>query len=350
MKNKIYKLAFDNYTPLTRTPWAGEGVFRKLKKNLEEKNGRSKAKKIGECWEVSCDTHFPSMVAGRCPYISLHSLISSDPHFFLGKAHGVGTSEILLKTLHAAVPLSLQVHPSDSYPELAGGEYGKPESWYVLDAEKGAGLYLGLKIGVSEQVFRDCLTSGGSLEKLLHFVPVKKGDYFEIAPGMLHAVGPGVLLAEPQIMRLGKSGKTYRVWDWNRKYSPDGTIDKMGSPRELHIDHAMACIDFNISTKTENITDLKLKPQLNKVTENTTEKKFPANKHYQVKVIESKGPSSLKLSVPGRYGCGLVVRGKCKLEFQMFELGEPFFFSAGGGDIELFSSEGCEIFLVQSAI
>jgi len=58
----------------------------------------------------------------------------------------------------------------------------------------------------------------------------------------------------------------------------------------------------------------------------------------------------LKLSVPGRYGCGLVVRGKCKFESQMFELGEPFFFSAGGGDIELFSSEGCEIFLVQSAI
>ena len=47
---------------------------------------------------------------------------------------------------------------------------------------------------------------------------VKPGDYFEIEPGVTHAIGPGVTLLEPQRIIKGQSGKTYRLWDWGRKY------------------------------------------------------------------------------------------------------------------------------------
>jgi mannose-6-phosphate isomerase len=52
--------------------------------------------------------------------------------------------------------------------------------------------------------------------------------------GRLHAVGEGNLLVEIQ----QSSDTTYRVFDWNR-------VDDQGKPRQLHVDQALQCIDFN---------------------------------------------------------------------------------------------------------
>ena len=225
LTNRIIKLGFDNFTPLQRTPWAGSGIIKHLKADLLDPSQQDL--RVGECWEVSCDKSFASKLSSD-DTLALQEFILANLDFALGNAKAAGTSEILLKTLHADKPLSLQVHPEDSYTKLESFECGKPESWYVLAAEEGAGLYLGLSEKVSKDSFRSRIASSDSLLPLLNFVPVMPGDYFEIEPGVLHAVGPGVLLLEPQRLRRGQSGKTYRVWDWNRKYDSAGNENKDG--------------------------------------------------------------------------------------------------------------------------
>jgi mannose-6-phosphate isomerase class I len=65
-----------------------------------------------------------------------------------------------------------------------------------------------------------------------------------IDAGTIHAIGAGVTLIEPQKIAPKKSGKTYRLWDWNRKYDDRGQKDPHGKPRELHIEDSFQVIDF----------------------------------------------------------------------------------------------------------
>jgi len=123
--------------------------------------------------------------------------------------------------------LSIQVHPG---PEQ--GEYGpsKAELWCILEAEEGAGVYLGLKEGVEPL---DFLEGKKEPTDLLNFVPVQAGDIFEVPPGIMHAIGAGVLLLELQ----ESSESTYRVYDWNRR-------DEDGQERPLHLKESMELCDW----------------------------------------------------------------------------------------------------------
>ena len=59
-------------------------------------------------------------------------------------------------------------------------------------------------------------------------VPVKKGDFFFIESGTLHAICKGILLAEVQ----QNSDTTYRIYDYGR-------LGLDGKPRELHVEDAV---------------------------------------------------------------------------------------------------------------
>ena len=134
---------------------------------------------------------------------------------------------LLFKVIEAHDKLSVQVHP--------GGEGGKTEAWYVMDAEPGAKLVYGLKEGVTRESFIDALNKG-EVESLLNFVDVKKGDFFYIPAGLVHAIGAGITIAEIQ----QHSDVTYRLYDYNR-------VDASGNARELHIEQALEAIDFELS-------------------------------------------------------------------------------------------------------
>ena len=144
--------------------------------------------RIGEAWEFSCDPDFPSTLPGH--NISLPELVQAMPEAVLspGQAHtGV---EILVKLLNAGDELSLQVHPADDDPNLSDVECGKPESWYILHAEEKAGIYLGFSKPVARDELRAMLLAGDdSARSVLQFVEVEPGDYFEIEPGVPHAIG-----------------------------------------------------------------------------------------------------------------------------------------------------------------
>lgn len=234
---RVAVLAPDNFTPVTRTPWGGTqlAALKGLKSDV--------AQVVGESWEVSVEPAFPSLLAESGQ--ALGKLIAEDPLYWLGSDVALGNTSLLVKLLDTADLLSLQVHPNDDHPDLSSTESGKPESWYVVAAEAGAGIYLGWKAEVTESDVHEAVTSEGDLTSILNFVEVAEGDFFVIAAGTPHAIGPGLMLVEPQRILPGRSGVTYRYWDWNRRYDREGKQSDQGEPRPLHIEAALAVTQFD---------------------------------------------------------------------------------------------------------
>ena len=124
--------------------------------------------------------------------------------------------------------LSIQVHPGDDYALAHEGDHGKTEMWVVLAATAGAELLLGFKRGIDRRAFRQAILDGSAVD-WLHRTRVRPGDVFFVPPGTIHAIGPGVLIAEIQ----QSSNVTYRVFDWNRE-----------PQRPLHVERSLAVLDF----------------------------------------------------------------------------------------------------------
>lgn len=131
---------------------------------------------------------------------------------------------LLMKVLFPQDKLSVQVHPDDTMAREHGEPHGKTECWYALDAKPGAQVALGLLPGTTQADVQAAIASN-TLESLLHWVPVQKGDMIFVDAGTVHAIGPGVTLLETQ----QNSDMTYRLYDYGR-------------PRELHLQHGMQAV------------------------------------------------------------------------------------------------------------
>jgi mannose-6-phosphate isomerase len=143
-----------------------------------------------------------------------------------------GEFPILVKFLDSNDWLSIQVHPDDALAARRNIGRGKTEMWYVLDADPGAELISGFNREMNSATYLDFLQKQ-HLKEVLNVEKVAKGDSFFIPAGRVHALGPGLLLAEIQ----QTSDTTYRIYDWDR-------VDSEGKSRELHTDLALEAIDF----------------------------------------------------------------------------------------------------------
>jgi mannose-6-phosphate isomerase len=145
----------------------------------------------------------------------------------------------LAKFIDTSEELSIQVHPADEYARIHENSKGKTECWIILEAMTGAGIYLGLKPHVTKEILKSALKEKKAINELLNFYPVKKGDFFFVPAGSIHAIGKNITLAEVQ----QNSGITYRVWDWNR-------LDANGVSRELHVEKSLDVINFDPAYNT----------------------------------------------------------------------------------------------------
>lgn len=224
----------DNFTARERTPWGGERIAR-LKAGLGVQPQR-----VGEAWELSLGPELPSTLAdGR----RLDHVVEGDRARWLGD--GIDRARLLVKLLDAEKPLSVQIHPHEDDPLLAADESGKPELWYIVDADPGAFVLFGLSDGATEGAMRSLLEAGGDVSTLFSRVEVAPGDLFVVDAGTPHAVGAGVTLLEPQIVMPEKRGVTYRYWDWGRRYDARGIEDPGGRSRELHVADALRVTDWS---------------------------------------------------------------------------------------------------------
>lgn len=133
-----------------------------------------------------------------------------------------GELPLLVKHIFTGERLSIQVHPDDIQARARGLPNGKTECWYILEAEPGAELGLGLTRAVSAGELRAAALDG-SIETLLAWRPVRAGDFFYVPAGTIHAIGGGLSLIEVQQV----SDVTYRLYDYGR-------------PRELHLEDGVA--------------------------------------------------------------------------------------------------------------
>ena len=134
---------------------------------------------------------------------------------------------LLVKFLFPAEKLSVQVHPDDAGAQRVGQPYGKTECWYVLQAQPGAQVALGLKPGTTLEEFEASIREKRA-EELLNWINVNSGDMLYVTAGTVHTIGGGMILVETQ----QSSDITYRLYDYGR-------------PRELHIKDGMAAIKLD---------------------------------------------------------------------------------------------------------
>ncbi len=142
--------------------------------------------------------------------------------------------------------LSLQVHPLTEYIQRHfGARYTQDESYYLLDAAPGAGVFLGLREGADRAAMvRDlwAAQAGGAPFPAEHYVnrwPASKHDHFLIPAGTVHCSGAGSMVLEisatPCIF-------TFKMWDWGR-------MGLDGQPRPVHLSHGIANIQWERRTE-----------------------------------------------------------------------------------------------------
>jgi mannose-6-phosphate isomerase len=207
--------------------WGGRRLESEFGKKLPPQ------KPIGESWEIVDRPEAQSIVRnGLLRGKTLHELWTQHRDEIFGDLPDSPRFPLLLKLLDAHEKLSLQVHPPEKVANRLGGE-PKTEFWYVAAADPGAELYLGFREPITRDQFEKALCDGTAADHV-HKIRVESGDAVFLPAGRFHAVGAGNLVIEVQ----QNSDTTYRVFDWNR-------VDDMGKQRQLHVDQALQCIDFD---------------------------------------------------------------------------------------------------------
>ena len=210
--------------------WGGQ----KIKTYLHKDFGN--LPNCGETWEISGVKSDVSVVAdGPLKGERLDHLLEQYKGELVGEkvyAHFGNMFPLLVKFIDANEDLSIQVHPDDELAKKRHNSFGKTEMWYVVEADPGSTLIAGFNKEVTEQEYLDKFNSG-HLTDILNKQDVKSGDVFFLPAGRVHTIGKGLLIAEIQ----QTSDITYRIYDFDR-------VDDKGNKRELHVDEALAAIDY----------------------------------------------------------------------------------------------------------
>ena len=212
--------------------WGGNNLKKYLNKDIDTE------KKTGESWEVSDHLNDTSVIKnGILKDRTLNEVLKEYKHDLVGLKADQKYLErfpLLIKFIDANDKLSVQVHPNDEYAKKnENGEFGKTEMWYIVHAEKGSKLILGLRQGTTKKEFKESLETE-KIEECLNYISVKTGDVVFIPAGRVHAITPGLVINEIQ----QNSDVTYRVYDWGR-------VGFDGKPRDLHIEKSLEVINFN---------------------------------------------------------------------------------------------------------
>ncbi|WP_203293244.1 type I phosphomannose isomerase catalytic subunit [Luteirhabdus pelagi] len=249
-KNMLYPLLFEPI--LIKKVWGGNKLSDVLGKKPSDEP-------IGESWELSGVQDTISIIAnGPLKGKNVVEILDEYKQDLMGqKVYETfgNTFPLLFKFIDATKDLSVQLHPDDRLAKERHDSFGKTEMWYIVQADEEARIIVGFEGAVTKDEYLESLEKG-AITEILHEENVTKGDSFFIKPGLIHAIGAGVLLAEIQ----QTSDITYRIYDWDRP-------DTDGRLRELHTDLALDAIDYNagngklqVNDNGSNISQLKKSP------------------------------------------------------------------------------------------
>jgi mannose-6-phosphate isomerase len=182
---------------------------------------KTEGEHTGEAWVVSATGNGQSIVSdGAFKGKSLGELWKNHRELF-----GDNTDRefpLLVKLIDAKEDLSIQVHPDDAYAfRYENRERGKTECWYIVDCEPDSDIIIGHTAKSKEELQQ--MIQANKWNELLSVYKIKKGDFFFIPAGTVHAIRKGTLILETQ----QNCDLTYRLYDYGRLQN--------GKPRELHL-------------------------------------------------------------------------------------------------------------------
>ena len=253
---------------------------------------------VAESWELAAHKDGTSGFEGE--HFTLADVFRDHREWIGTKADAFERFPMIIKLIDAKSNLSVQVHPSDAYALANENSYGKTEMWYVVEAEPGAGLYIGFDRDVTTEEFRT-LIAENRLQEVLHFIPVKAGEWYFIEAGTVHAIGQGVLIAEVQ----QNSNLTYRLYDYGR-------VGADGKPRELHVEKGI-----KVSKLTAYVPD-----------------KRTSCEYFSCESIEIAGERTF-LSDETSFVAFVVMEGSFSVEGRTYHNGDTVFVPAGYGEFTL---------------
>ena len=224
-KDELYPLLFE---PMyRRTSWGGGKLASVLGRELPAEDGP-----FGEAWDI-CDRDGAESVIANGPLAgrNLHELCS-----MLGASYLIGDMArekrfpLLVKIIDTSERLPLQVCPDENAArEIGNGAEPKRKMWYVLDAEPGAKIMVGIRPNATRHCFLELLSSP-DVETQLQIFDSVPGDAYFVNAGRVHCIGAGSLLLDIQ----QNSNTDYCLNDWGR---PEEGAD-------LRPEEGLRCVDF----------------------------------------------------------------------------------------------------------
>ena len=216
----------DNFYP---EEWIASSVKALNKNSVSDEEGLSKL--------VNSDKYFDEMLA-------------EDPEAMLGSSKKM---RILVKILDSAVRLPAQAHPDKAYSrKYFQSEYGKTESWLILDTRPDARLYFGFRDGVDRETFAtaidESLTDKDAMERLMEYRTPQKGEFYFVPARTIHAIGAGCLILEVQ----EPTDFTIQPEHWCADYALSDQEMYLGLSKEEAVD----CFDFMPAPDTKLIPEV----------------------------------------------------------------------------------------------
>ncbi|MGE5482458.1 MAG: class I mannose-6-phosphate isomerase, partial [Bacteroidota bacterium] len=142
--------------------------------------------------------------------------------------------------------LSLQVHPHHSYIRQHFNEpFAQDESYYIVENEPGAKVYLGLKEGMTRERLWEAVHRAETefvpfdIAEYVNAWDAQPGDLFLIPSGTVHCSGANNLVLE---ISSTPYWYTFKIYDYLRP-------DLNGKPRPINSAHGFEVIDFTRTTR-----------------------------------------------------------------------------------------------------
>jgi len=264
---------------------------------------------IGECWTISPLENGESIIQnGTFKGETLSNLYLYHNELFNDK---YDKFPLLVKLIYANLDLSIQVHPDDEYALKNENCSGKNEFWYILDCNLDTDIIVGHNAKTKDELKK--MIYDKRFDELLLKRKIKKGDFFQIDAGTIHAIKSGTMILEVQ----QSSDITYRLYDYDRLSN--------GKLRELHIEKSIDVIkcpyiESKIVTKEKIIDDALITTLI-------------ANENYTVKKISLDGNALVEMS--SDYQLFTVIDGTGKIDGHDIKKGDNFILPNGYGDFKL---------------
>lgn len=229
--------------------------------------------KTGEYWAISgMDGESSTITNGDFEGKTLREIYASNRELFGNPKEK--EFPLLVKIIDAADDLSIQVHPDDEMGKRLEGSKGKTECWYILNENPGS-IIFGLNVEIKKEAIS--LIDERKWDDLLREVPTKKGDFFFVRAGTVHAIKKDSLILEIQ----QASDITYRLYDYDRK-------DADGNLRELHLEKSKEAIKI---IKDEN--------EIKEYEQNGyKERILTSNEYFEVREYKVESEAKLKRESP----------------------------------------------------